>query len=64
MLLGTQMVSKGLDFPNVTLVGAINADSMLNMDDFRAAEHTFSQLTQVCGRAGRANRPGRAIVQT
>lgn len=64
VLLGTQMVSKGLDFPNVTLVGAINADSMLNMDDCRAAERTFAQLTQVCGRAGRANRPGRAIVQT
>ncbi len=64
ILLGTQMVTKGLDFPLVTLVGVISADAMLNMDDFRASERTFSQLTQVCGRSGRGNLPGRAIVQT
>ncbi len=64
ILLGTQMVTKGLDFPLVTLVGVISADVMLNMDDFRASERTFSQLTQVCGRSGRGNLPGRAIVQT
>ncbi len=64
ILLGTQMITKGLDFPLVTLVGVISADAMLNMDDFRASERTFSQLTQVCGRSGRGNLPGRAIVQT
>ena len=64
ILLGTQMVTKGLDFPLVTLVGVISADAMLNMDDYRASERTFSQLTQVCGRSGRGNVPGRAIVQT
>lgn len=64
MLLGTQMVTKGLDFPNVTLVGVLAADISLNIDDFRAAERTFGQITQVCGRAGRGDIEGRAIVQT
>ncbi len=64
ILLGTQMVTKGLDFPNVTLVGVLSADISLNMDDFRAAERTFGQITQVCGRAGRGDVEGRAIVQT
>lgn len=64
ILLGTQMVTKGLDFPNVTLVGVLAADMSLNIDDFRAAERTFGQITQVCGRAGRGEIEGRAIVQT
>ncbi len=64
ILLGTQMVTKGLDFPNVTLVGVMLADLSLNIDDYRAAERTFSQLTQVCGRAGRGNLSGRAVIQT
>lgn len=64
VLLGTQMVSKGLDFPNVTLVGVLAADAMLCSDDFRAGERTFSQLTQVCGRAGRGSKAGRAVIQT
>ena len=64
ILLGTQMVTKGLDFPNVTLVGVLAADMSLNIDDFRAAERTFGQITQVCGRAGRGDIKGRAIVQT
>ncbi|MDR0405538.1 MAG: primosomal protein N', partial [Clostridiales bacterium] len=64
ILLGTQMVTKGLDFPNVTLVGVMMADLSLNTDDYRAAERTFSQLTQVCGRAGRGDLSGRAVVQT
>ena len=64
ILLGTQMVTKGLDFPNVTLVGVLAADMSLNIDDFRAAERTFGQITQVCGRAGRGDIEGRAIVQT
>jgi primosomal protein N' (replication factor Y) len=64
ILLGTQMVTKGLDFPNVTLVGVIMADLSLNIDDFRSAERTFGQLTQVCGRAGRGEISGRAIIQT
>ncbi len=64
VLLGTQMVAKGHDFPNVTLVGVLLADSSLYVSDFRASERTFSLLTQVIGRAGRAKRAGRAIVQT
>jgi primosomal protein N' (replication factor Y) len=63
VLVGTQMVAKGLDFPQVTLVGAIAADIGLHMPDFRAAERTFALLTQVAGRSGRA-RPGEAIIQT
>ena len=64
VLLGTQMVTKGHDFPHVTLVGVMNADGSLYLDDFRAAERTFSMLTQAIGRAGRANEPGIAVVQT
>jgi len=64
VLLGTQMIAKGLDFPNVTLVGVLNADQILNMGDYRAAERTFSLITQVCGRAGRGEKEGRAIIQT
>jgi len=64
ILVGTQMVTKGLDFENVTLVGVVMADLSLNMDDFRAYERTFSQLTQVCGRAGRGDKEGRAVIQT
>jgi len=64
LLVGTQMIAKGLDLPNVTLVGVLNADVGLNRPDFRAAEHTFQLLAQVAGRAGRAGKPGRVIVQT
>lgn len=64
ILLGTQMVTKGHDFPDVTLVGVLNADSMLYQDDYRASEKTFSLLTQVAGRAGRADKPGMALIQT
>lgn len=64
IMLGTQMVAKGLDFPNVTLVGVINADLSLYVDDFRAGERTFSLLTQVCGRSGRAGKEGSAFIQT
>ncbi len=64
ILLGTQMVAKGLDFSNVTLVGVLAADAALNADDFRANERAFNLITQVCGRAGRGDKPGRAVVQT
>lgn len=64
ILIGTQMVAKGLDFPNVTLVGVVAADMSLNVDDYRANERTFGLITQVCGRAGRGGLPGRAVVQT
>ena len=64
ILLGTQMIAKGLDFPNVTLVGVINADSALHFPDFRAAERTFGLVTQVAGRSGRGPKGGRVLVQT
>lgn len=64
LMLGTQMVTKGHNFPSVTLVGVVMADNGLYMDDYRAAERTFSLVTQVVGRAGRGNKPGRAVIQT
>ena len=64
ILIGTQMIAKGLDFPNVTLVGVINADTALHLPDFRASERTFHLVTQVAGRTGRGARGGRVVVQT
>ena len=64
ILIGTQMVSKGLDFPNVTLVGILSADMSLNLPDYRAAERSFQIITQVAGRAGRGEKEGEVIVQT
>ena len=64
ILVGTQMIAKGLDFPNVTLVGVLNADIGLNFPDFRSSETTFSLLNQVLGRSGRGNKEGKVLIQT
>ena len=64
IMIGTQMIAKGLHFPNVTLVGVINADASLNFPDFRSNERTFQLITQVAGRAGRGDKSGEVIIQT
>ncbi len=64
ILLGTQMIAKGLDYPNITLVGVLNADTALNLPDFRSSERTFQLLTQVAGRAGRAKKAGEVVIQS
>jgi len=64
VLVGTQMITKGLDFDNISLVGILNADKTLNFPDFRAHERAFQLFTQVCGRAGRKNKKGKMIIQT
>jgi primosomal protein N' (replication factor Y) (superfamily II helicase) len=64
VMLGTQMIAKGLDYPNVTLVGVISGDTALALPDFRAAERTFQLITQVAGRAGRGDSAGRVVLQT
>ena len=64
ILLGTQIVAKGLDFADVTLVGVINADTSLNIPDFRSSENTYSLLSQVAGRSGRSSKPGKVLIQT
>ncbi|MEI6727234.1 MAG: helicase-related protein, partial [Actinomycetes bacterium] len=64
VLVGTQMIAKGHHFPDVTLVGVVNADLTLHFPDFRAEEHTFAMLVQVAGRSGRGDHPGRVVVQT